>query len=341
MAGASVFELSNELFDAIAIYIHKPRDLSNLCLASRIIYHRTTPKLYSSWTYHGLEHSQKSFRNFLQTTNWRPDLASYVKMLDVRERGNCPRLEDYVGFGKVYSEEDEEQPEAMEEDNEENNEEYENSNISDDESDQDSVEILEDEPVDAAELDTSSPHEEFNNAGVEIGMIFMRDRLYRLLQSDAESLGLKRDILVNHHKASNEWNESVLISLLISKLPNLQTLYMVVTGVPWYDHVQKMIREESKKEHSNVLQNLETLYYYSSLSLHTLTAHSYDSPGNFESVDFKSVNHKSNITTLVFDEADLILSDGVKALSIPKTLKTFRWTQEITCYHIGTFDDPF
>lgn len=62
---------------------------------------------------------------------------------------------------------------------------------------------------------------------------------------------------------------------------------------------------------------------------------------NFKAVDFPAVKGKSNITTLVFDEADLAISDAIQALSVPKALETFRWQQEIACYSIGTCYGPF
>jgi hypothetical protein len=94
MASQSAFEtLSIELFEDIISQIIRPPHLSALCLVSHTIYQRAVPKLYHSWKYHGLQHPQKSLRNFLQTVIWRPDLASHVRVLDIREWGDCPQLE--------------------------------------------------------------------------------------------------------------------------------------------------------------------------------------------------------------------------------------------------------
>jgi hypothetical protein len=98
MAGHSPLEtLSTEIFENIISQIDEPQGLSRLCLVSHAIYERAVPKLYQSWTYHGLDHSTKSLRNFLQTVIWRPDLAAHVRTLDVREWGHCRRLENEYG----------------------------------------------------------------------------------------------------------------------------------------------------------------------------------------------------------------------------------------------------
>lgn len=94
MATQSSFELLlTELFENIITRIYWASDLGTLCLASRTMYQRVIPSLYQSWRYHGLQHSQKSVRIFLQTIIWRPDLAAHVRELDLREWGNCPELE--------------------------------------------------------------------------------------------------------------------------------------------------------------------------------------------------------------------------------------------------------
>lgn len=50
------------------------------------------------------------------TLNWRPDLAAHVKELDLREWGNCPRLEEYVGnFWEGYEERKEKEDKVEEE----------------------------------------------------------------------------------------------------------------------------------------------------------------------------------------------------------------------------------
>lgn len=46
---------------------------------------------------YGLKHSDISLRNCLQTVIWRPDFAAHVQLLDFREWGHCPRLENEYG----------------------------------------------------------------------------------------------------------------------------------------------------------------------------------------------------------------------------------------------------
>lgn len=97
MATNSLETLSSELFDNILIYITTQHDLNSLSRTSKTLYHRTTPSLYRTWSYHGLQQEVQPLRQFLETLNWRPDLAAHVKELDTREWGNCPILSDYEG----------------------------------------------------------------------------------------------------------------------------------------------------------------------------------------------------------------------------------------------------
>lgn len=100
--------LSHELFASILSHISSQRDLNNLSRTSRTLYHRTVPALYHSWSYHGLAQNpsdNRPWKKFLETINWRPDLGAHVKEVDLREWGNCPRLEEYVGhFWEGYEE---------------------------------------------------------------------------------------------------------------------------------------------------------------------------------------------------------------------------------------------
>lgn len=103
-------DLSNELFDNIFSYVTAQRDLNSLSRTSRTLYDRTVPKLYRSWSYHGLEEEgSKRLRRFLETIHWRRDLGAHVKELDIREWGDCPRVEEYVGnFWERYEDREKE-----------------------------------------------------------------------------------------------------------------------------------------------------------------------------------------------------------------------------------------
>ncbi|KAH8672633.1 hypothetical protein BGZ60DRAFT_429955 [Tricladium varicosporioides] len=374
--GQSALEqLSNELFDNIFGHIAKPQDLDKISRTSKTIYHRAITRLYTSFSYLGLKHDQKSLRIFIQTINWRPDLAAHVRTLDVREWGDCPKLEDYVGMAGGWSGHENESVDGSREgperwEDEEDDEDYEVSNSSNPESDDSLEEEIEDNDVPMSETgnDPEDTNELFNISGDGDWHKFVQSRFYDILRKDAEEHGLDRDVLVNYHKAMNEQDERILIALLLCSLPNLQTLYMVVPELRWDDPLQKILFEEFAKKESKILQKLETLYYCSSLrigpkghreyyfeleetwpfiklpslkALYTLTAHTYDDLMNFKEVDFPAVNGNSNITTLVFDEADLAIGDALKALSIPKALETFKWQQQISCYSIGTCYGPF
>ena len=76
-------------------------------------------------------------------------------------------------------------------------------------------------------------------------------------------------------------------------------------------------------------------------SLYMLTPHTYDDRYNFENVDFPMARGKSNMTTLVFDEAKLTPSHEIAALQIPKKLEYFHWSQEEACFSFRTYYASF
>jgi hypothetical protein len=75
--------------------------------------------------------------------------------------------------------------------------------------------------------------------------------------------------------------------------------------------------------------------------LYTLTAHRYDDPANFPPLNYSPLQKSSDLTTLVYDEAELPPQDAIASLQIPKALKCFRWTGEIRCFSIGSCYAPF
>jgi hypothetical protein len=75
--------------------------------------------------------------------------------------------------------------------------------------------------------------------------------------------------------------------------------------------------------------------------LYTLTAHCFDDPANFPPIDYRPLEATSNLTTLAHDEAELPPHDVIGSLSIPKALRSFRWTGEFTCFSIGSCYAPF
>lgn len=181
--------------------------------------------------------------------------------------------------------------------------------------------------------------------------------------------------------------------MLLSKLPNLQKMWIVIPEDSGYDLeanvLHKFLDDTEGLKAAGILQQLETLYicsplrrcsfsfvYFSSneiwltgemdlggkdhreytldlkqvfpfmrlpklKTLYTLTANCFDDPYNFPPIDYTPLVGTSNLTTLVYDEAELPCQDTISSLSIPKSLQHFRWTGEITCFSIGTCYAPF
>lgn len=95
MANLSIFErLPAELHDLILEHLTLHDNL-NLSQVSRYFHNLIAPRVYKSWTYHGHAHSSKSLRLFLRTVLESPWIGSLVETMDLREWGDCPRLEDH------------------------------------------------------------------------------------------------------------------------------------------------------------------------------------------------------------------------------------------------------
>lgn len=76
-------------------------------------------------------------------------------------------------------------------------------------------------------------------------------------------------------------------------------------------------------------------------SIKTLVAHTFLDLDNFPPPDMQPYMKSSNITHLSLDEADLVPSDAIKILSVPKALESLRWSQELSCFSIGSCFAPF
>ncbi|KUJ17635.1 uncharacterized protein LY89DRAFT_668939 [Mollisia scopiformis] len=382
-------DLSNELLDNIFQNIPSQRDLNSLSKTSRALYHRTVQELYRSWSYHGLQQEIKPLKQFLETLNWRPDLAANVKELDIREWGDCPRLEDHVG---MYSEEEYEERERVKEvkrkealrgtisddeligeegDEEDGRDEMyeesegEESEHSEAESEGDDYE----EELEVDEVETLGPLRPLAYdtclGDCSHGREFAARQIGR--DSDLKILPEWKDAVYHHSEIQREENEEELVTLVLSKLPNLKTIWMVMPEV-YLDWSYKenpfcqYLDNTSALASSGALQKLETLYVCSPMhlggkdhreyeldlrrllpfmrlpsmrSLYTLTPEIYwderKSP-----IDFAPLKQTSEITTLVYDEAVLCPSDVIGSLGIFKALKYFRWTFSDTCSGSGT-----
>ncbi len=339
MANQSALEgLSNELLDSILIYLNTPQELNNLSQTSRALYHRVIPKLYHSWSFYGLKHTQNSLRAFVDTILWRPDLAAYVQVLDLREWANahcpCPRLEDYLGFksgplpgdpvtedvkpetteleecswdGVGYDEEADGDYEPSESDLSDETEE--SSDSEDGINSEGAIEyfIGEEEIEDIREmtkmrgcvyemiqhhtLSSSRPRQQIRNYWKQAILLIGPEhengnphrpeaseiRRTKVLQQTALSLDMEENFLVDYRTSILDKNEDKIISILLSRLPNLRSLYMVYPEQYFqFDgeggDIQRMINKSLEDENSAILRNLETLYMISALRSHLFTS---------------------------------------------------------------------
>jgi hypothetical protein len=227
--------LSTELFENIISHSN-PREKAALSRASRRLHEKVIPNLYSSWEYHGLDHSFRSLHCFLRAIIENQGLASRVRCLDIREWGDCPRLEDYVEDEFV-------EDNYYAEDSEDSN--------SDDASSK-----VKSEDGSTVSIDLDISDEEY-------------DRDFRIICRAASDVGFDNEWSAHFEEAIRDRNEDALLTLLIAKLPNLHTLYMVIPEEAY--SIQNYIGEVSERGTLGVLENLETIYICSALRMHTFT----------------------------------------------------------------------
>ncbi len=326
--------LSNELFDSILAYLNAPQELNNLSQTSRAIYHRVIPKLYHSWSFHGLKHTRNSLRIFVDAILWHPELAAHVQVLDLREWSEgdrpCPRLED--NLGSRYWDEEAPEDTIMKDVKPENIEQKECSwdgDGYDEEADGDyepSEDGMSDETEEESDFEGSIDSESAidyviseeeikdvqvaKNHGCVYEMIqyhtssqtlpkqqirgYWRQailligpehphghphqpqaseiRRTKIIQQAALSHGLEENFLVDYRASILDNSEDKIISILLSKLPNLKTLYMVYPDQNFQfegegGDIQRMINKSFENENSTVLKRLQTLYMISALRL--------------------------------------------------------------------------
>lgn len=254
-----------------------------------------TPKLYHAWSYHGLTDPKKSLRQFLQTILWRKDLAALVEEVDLREWGNeygdCPRLEDWTGddsYGKAWWKEGEPKKEMSNEQREEEARlcqkrwDEEMANTDDDEGNVDWVPETE---TDEGEDDSSGSDDEDGDEDddsvqeleVESSEIEDLQALTKtsfssttdFLRAGALAMGLDDDFLIGYHCATDPQagrDENVLIALLLSKLLNLKTLWMVMpeeqSGPP---DAMRSLKDRFVEDGNVIFGELENLIVCSTL----------------------------------------------------------------------------
>lgn len=262
MVNLSIFEkLPAELHDLIleplTLY-----DLINLSQVSRHFHNLITPRIYNSWTYNGRQHSSKSLQRFLRTVLENPQLGSLADTLDLREWGDCPRLEDdchtkwYSGQGYSYQDF---RPDEDEGD--------------DSETDDGRQEAADDGDNNLEASKDESPEPDGPVRGNKT------DEMYKeyipLFQKAIEEIGFGEctgNYTTCHKCRLLGKDEDVLISLLIWSLPNLHTLYLVMPSdsqsdctLPLPNAVTGMMARAVASGRTDFLQNLRTIYVCSAL----------------------------------------------------------------------------
>ena len=245
--------LSPEVLDAIISSLPK-KDQASLSRVSHSFHAILAEYLYSSWEYHGLDHTFKSLHCFLRTVIQSPDIASLVKTLDIREWGDCPRLKDYLA------------------DSEDGSDDADSEDPSDDSDDPDMMEDFDSE-LEHSENTVSPPVEDDksisssvskNSSTLEDGGLSDEEynRDFSILHLAAQQIGLQHDEIFDFEMDIRERKEDVLMALLIANLPSLTTLYMVLAEEQ--EAVPNLVKHALNKD-SKFLKNLETIYLCSTL----------------------------------------------------------------------------
>lgn len=124
-------------------------------------------------------------------------------------------------------------------------------------------------------------------------------------------------------------------------LQKLETLYICSPMCKFVSQKQETVYstkhiDPGGKDHREYDMELRRLFPFMRLpnmrSLYTLTAHMYWSEWPKPPVDFTTLKHTSNISTLSYDEGVLAAVDVINSLQMFKALKSFRWTAGSTCF---------
>jgi hypothetical protein len=184
-------------------------------------------------------------------------------------------------------------------------------------------------------------------------------------QGVIHSLGLSPDRRAHYEDSVRHRNDDVLLALLLTQLPNIESVYMTLPGESQY--TSELLDVLSHAESAGILKRVDSLYLCSGLhmgvkghreydidleavlpffqlknlrSLFTLTLSPVSEYSRKKQEPF-GVPQSSNISELAFDDAELDLDDILKVLALPKALTTFRWIQKMfNCGPIGLCIGP-
>lgn len=338
--------LSLETFEDIVSFLSL-RDKAALCQSSHRLHNWTIRHLYSYWEYRGYTQSFRSLHCFLRTTIENPDIGAYVKSLDIREWGNTPPLEDYVGYYGDVEESD-------------NEELYESGG----------------EQVSVADSKSARDSESSKTGGKKNKLVSLLqleisdedyERDFHIIRQAIRGLDFGTDWVNNYEQWIRDRDEDALIALLIYKLPNLEILYMV-TPEPDIAHRVPELVSKTADIGTPVLNNLHTLYIVSALhigvkghreyyleldrflpllglrslrSLYTLTSFMEGFPEDIsEYSELKRLAGTSTIESLTFDHPENNPYELMEYIRIPRALKSLSISQDISCFSIGSCFHP-
>lgn len=258
--------LSLEIFDEIVADL-SAHDKFTLSEVSHSLHSRIIPQLYSSWQFLGYSQSFKSLHCFLRTVLENPELASYVRTVDIRDwGGKTPRPEDYIRTDCPREELDDRTVRALEnaiakppeqrarfdEEVEKAGDEsiYLDEGGSDDEEDRFDEDVDADEDIAPDEIDELMKEARLDLATAPAEVI--NPDYYQIWQK----LDFIEDLIV--HKTHK--SEDIILGLILAELPNVETLYMVKPEE--YNEIPALVA----KGEVPILRNLRTIYLASSLS---------------------------------------------------------------------------
>jgi len=376
MANINQFgSLSLELLDIIICSLSK-KDQASLSQTSRFFHLTLARYMYSSWEYHGSNHSFKSLHCLLRTSIQNPDIASLVKTLDVREWGDCPRVQDHLFDSEIGSDD------ASSDD------------YSDEPNDPDTMEEIDSEygsievAIDSSVKDNESisSFASINNRPPDDGGItdeeYSRD--FPIIRLAVRRIELQDANIFDYEMDIRERKEDVLIALLIANLPSLTTLYVVLPEE--HEAVPNLVKRAIHTD-SELLRNLQTVYLCSALresavvplplilqltfnvdigfkghleydldanmiidflnlpsirSAYTLKATSRQwSLDNYDRRPMSNYLPEYNAINYALEQSDINPLSEIASLIRFKDLQTLRWSQYFSCVSKGSCAGPF
>ncbi|KAE9381859.1 hypothetical protein N431DRAFT_476620 [Stipitochalara longipes BDJ] len=347
--------LSAELFSDVLDLLPALQDRLTLSLVSKPLYNKVIPYIYDHWDFNGYDHSFKSLYLFLRTMVENQVLASHVHIFDIRD-WNKKRSDRLTDDDDIYDEDD-----AMEEDDAEEG------------GDNGGAEARAEKARRAREKETKTQEkgksalsrQELKHQ--EALQEEMYDQYIPFFRTSIQNLLIPQVSVDWFSEWINNRDPDILLAVLIISLPKLTTLYMAIPDEQ--EGVLTALADLGGGLVLGILENLSTIFVCSALylgikghreyhldldrsislfkvqglrSLSILTAMGFNPfITTFNEKVLETLSRTSTLIDLAFDESQADPESIISILSIPKSLRSLRWTQQFYCFSIGSCTTPF